>query len=549
MSTDLTGIGEALLALASDAQRPAAEEILARTRERRLRVLVAGEAKRGKSTLLNRLLDRDLLPTGVLPVTAISTTVRYGDADELRVRYLDGRTERHRLDELARFVTERANPENTLRVADVEAVLSGGRLAGHPVELVDTPGTGSVFEHNTKAAQDAYAGLDAVVLVVSASPPMSAAEHTLLHEVSRHAVRTFLVINKADQLTADELAETVEFTASLSKEASSELFPMSARDADGGFVAFRAAFESYLAERAEQDSALALRGHLLRLAQGMHDEAAVELRAVELARGTGRARLAAFDEHLAGLAAQAGELADRCHATERRLRRELGDQARELITALVRQARAEVASALEPIESAAEVEQHGRQLVADTVGPAVLEWRDARARDLAQQLAGLLELIEAERLRHLESLRRSARDELGLNLGATVEPLPLHSGRLFWLDFAPPPAIELPGARLLRAHGPGAARRARERVLAEIPELTDKQVGRARGDLQQRLGETVRQLVAALRLHHADTLTRLHDALTRARDAGERDSAQADAELDRLRDRLSRIDAVLADLA
>jgi GTPase Era involved in 16S rRNA processing len=44
-------------------------------------VLVAGEAKRGKSTLVNALIGRAVLPAGVTPLTALATTVTYG-ADE-----------------------------------------------------------------------------------------------------------------------------------------------------------------------------------------------------------------------------------------------------------------------------------------------------------------------------------------------------------------------------------------------------------------------------------------------------------------------------------
>lgn len=50
-----------------------------RWHERRLGVLVAGEAKRGKSTLVNPLLGRPVLPTGVIPVTAVATTVVAAD--------------------------------------------------------------------------------------------------------------------------------------------------------------------------------------------------------------------------------------------------------------------------------------------------------------------------------------------------------------------------------------------------------------------------------------------------------------------------------------
>lgn len=76
----------------------------------RLRVLVAGEAKRGKSSLVNALLGRPVLPTGVTPLTAVTTTVRHGADPHVTARFADGHEDRYRLDALADLVTERGNP-------------------------------------------------------------------------------------------------------------------------------------------------------------------------------------------------------------------------------------------------------------------------------------------------------------------------------------------------------------------------------------------------------------------------------------------------------
>lgn len=63
-----------------------------RLRAARLRVLVVGEAKRGKSTLVNALLGREVLPTGVTPLTALPTTVTHGTGEAMEVAFTDGRT-------------------------------------------------------------------------------------------------------------------------------------------------------------------------------------------------------------------------------------------------------------------------------------------------------------------------------------------------------------------------------------------------------------------------------------------------------------------------
>jgi predicted GTPase len=93
-------------------------------------------------------------------------------------------------------VTEEGNPGNWRGVARVVARLHTP-LLDEGVRLVDTPGVGSVHEHNTLATDAYLPSLDAAVLVVSADPPISKAERAFLEHVVEHAVRLFVVLNKA----------------------------------------------------------------------------------------------------------------------------------------------------------------------------------------------------------------------------------------------------------------------------------------------------------------------------------------------------------------
>ena len=62
-------------ALGTDRDRDRVAAIRDRLRWARLRVLVAGEAKRGKSTLVNAFLGQVVLPVGVTPLTAVAAAV------------------------------------------------------------------------------------------------------------------------------------------------------------------------------------------------------------------------------------------------------------------------------------------------------------------------------------------------------------------------------------------------------------------------------------------------------------------------------------------
>ena len=124
-----------------------------RVRERRFQLAVLGQFKRGKSTLLNALLGEEILPTSVLPLTAIPTYIAWGEKRKATVYFEDGRAPEECASEelrafLARYVTEKENPENRRGVARVEVAHPASILA-RGVVLIDTPGIGSTFRHNT----------------------------------------------------------------------------------------------------------------------------------------------------------------------------------------------------------------------------------------------------------------------------------------------------------------------------------------------------------------------------------------------------------------
>ena len=210
-SSPLVAALDELSGLAGDDDRAALDALRGRLAGQRLRVLVAGEAKRGKSTLVNALLGRAVLPVGVTPLTALATTVRYGRDEGVSTVFRDGRVESFPLSALGDLVTERGNPGNRRNLASVTVVADAPVLA-RGAELVDTPGTGSVYARGTAEAEAALGAMDAAVFVLTADPPVSASERELMARVAELSVTMFVVLNKADHLTGGELAEALEFT-------------------------------------------------------------------------------------------------------------------------------------------------------------------------------------------------------------------------------------------------------------------------------------------------------------------------------------------------
>lgn len=193
------------------------EKLAERLREKQFHLAVLGQFKRGKSSLINALLGGSLLPSSLVPVTALPTIIRQGMRRRACITFADGREEQDVFaddaslaDYLSRFVAEQANPANCLQVEQVIVEYPAALLAGGVV-LIDTPGIGSTFRHNTDTTLRFLAQCDAALFVVSADPPVTAAELAFLQIVQQHVRRLFFVLNKADQLSKEEQDTMVGF--------------------------------------------------------------------------------------------------------------------------------------------------------------------------------------------------------------------------------------------------------------------------------------------------------------------------------------------------
>ncbi len=209
-------------------------ELQARLAEDRFNLAVVGQFKRGKSSLMNAVIGRDLLPTGVLPLTSTITTLCYGPQTRATLRRKGWVLEQEiSLGQLAEFVTERGNPGNEKGVLEARVELPVPFLR-RGLHFVDTPGVGSARLENTETTYAFLPQSDAVVFVTSGEAPLSEVEEGFLRDIRQHVRKLFVVINKMDLLTADERAEVLGYMRTgLERMLGStvRLYPLSARQA------------------------------------------------------------------------------------------------------------------------------------------------------------------------------------------------------------------------------------------------------------------------------------------------------------------------------
>jgi signal recognition particle receptor subunit beta len=247
---------------------------------------VLGRFKAGKSTLMNHLCGRAVLPVGVTPVTAVITRIRYGPAEKAIVRYLDGRRREVPVDDVRLYVAEADNPANKKKVASVTVDLpSMQKYRG--LQFVDTPGLDSIFQHNTEAALAWLPKVGLALVTISVDPPLSRHDLELIRTLRDYTPRIAIVLTKVDLLSEEERDEVAAFVGrQLQEEFSTEfrIFPFSVRP---GYEALQERFVSGLLHPLHRDRDGArseiLRFKLASLVNQTRDYLAIALAAAERA--------------------------------------------------------------------------------------------------------------------------------------------------------------------------------------------------------------------------------------------------------------------------
>lgn len=180
---DLHRVAEGWRRLAAPTRAAQLEALAERLRRDALRVLVVGEFKRGKSTLINAMLGEALLPARLAPCTALLTRLRWGPETRLWMHSDDPALPPTALPaaELRAALSlplEAEGPPSPWAWVDVETPLP---LLAHDVELIDSPGL------NEHAGRDAVAlgalpEADALVVVLSCEMALSQSELRFIDE-------------------------------------------------------------------------------------------------------------------------------------------------------------------------------------------------------------------------------------------------------------------------------------------------------------------------------------------------------------------------------
>ena len=165
-----------------------------------------GEFSRGKSTFVNALLGKALLPMDVLPETATINALVYGEKAEATVIRKDGTKEKIEADiaHLKQF-----SAQNTeLDFADIQylKIAYPATFLKQKIMLVDTPGVSDMDDQRAEITYGFIPQADVVIFLLDATAPLKKTEKEFIEKrlIPQGISNIIFVANKYDNLDEEE---------------------------------------------------------------------------------------------------------------------------------------------------------------------------------------------------------------------------------------------------------------------------------------------------------------------------------------------------------
>lgn len=503
-------------------------------------LVVAGQFKRGKTSVINALIGADLLPVGVIPLTSVVTVMSYGDPIAVRAVFEDERREAIATERLGDYVTEKGNPHNVKGVREVMIAYPSPWLQGG-VRLIDTPGIGSVYRHNTDVAYRFLPQADAVLFLLSVDQPVSQAEHDFLKEVSGYAGKTFVLLNKIDLLSEAELHESLAFTEQTVAEVlgQAKVYPVSARRAieanarssdalmqQSRFPAFSRALRAFLLEEKGRTFVTSMGRNLLRLISQSRFNLDLEFKSLATPIEELRVKIRAFEDKRREVLAARDDYAVLMDGEIKKLLRDTVEKDLDAFrTRLVRQLiesvdRRYVEHRRLPLKKLHETLE---QEIIEEMRGAYDDWRATEDAKVAQQFNAACERLAQRLDQTVDELFRFSAELFAVPFDAVrAESLWTVESGFYYMFWSEPVSLEIMSMSAMftlpKAIGDRLVLRRIRRFAQEYAEL---QSGRLRYDFAQRLERSGREFKTVIMDRIEATVAGVEAAVTKGTRMGQ----------------------------
>lgn len=179
-------------------------------------IMVCGEFKRGKSSIVNTIIGEEICPVDDCITTSSVSLIKYGATPRIVRHFLDAdhkvSTESINIDSIETY--SKGSSVNTDNTILLEIEIPNEKLKSG-IAILDTPGIGGLDPRHLSLTTFALTKADCVFFVTDAQEPISASELSFLKEkIGTFGTNIKVILNKVDLLTEEQIQSFVKDTQS-----------------------------------------------------------------------------------------------------------------------------------------------------------------------------------------------------------------------------------------------------------------------------------------------------------------------------------------------
>lgn len=200
------------------------EESRAQLQKEQFQIVVVGEFSRGKSTFINALLGKKILPSSAKPTTTLLNIITYSNESFIKLHFRNKQVKEINEEIFKKLVAPKEPIEGDKEAehayekqVELFKSIEYAEL-GHPipfchdgVRIIDTPGTNDLDPAREQLTNSIIPQSDAAILLLSAVKILSESEMSFLKDriLASDIQKIFIVVNQKDLLESPEKIQQV----------------------------------------------------------------------------------------------------------------------------------------------------------------------------------------------------------------------------------------------------------------------------------------------------------------------------------------------------
>jgi len=191
-----------------------------------MEVAITGQFSSGKSTFLNALLSRNILPTGITPVTSKVNFINYGEEYKLKITYYSGAQEYASIDKISEFTDQREEEMKSIKYLTLYAPMEILK----EISFVDTPGLNSQSQSDTDTTRKVLRDVGGIIWLTLIDNAGKMSESQVLEEyMENFKNKSLCVLNQKDKFTQEQIKTTTAYVEGKFSKYFAQVTPISAK--------------------------------------------------------------------------------------------------------------------------------------------------------------------------------------------------------------------------------------------------------------------------------------------------------------------------------